>query len=484
MHNSMRLPITLLACVATTVSAVDYTFTNSLLTNDFSNWGNWTPAPTAWTGGHNWIVNSAGPNRAELTSALSVQRNVLVGDTVAGSTGEFLIGTGGNLSIERALRLGRNGGATTSGTVTVDGGGILTIGYEMYLGQNLNAGSVFNLVNGTVTISNNNNQGISLNVAHQTDGNGTLNISGGQMIVNSGSAVFSDSSTGVGTSALNLSGAGMLTLTTGNISFAGNNGGVSSAVSVADTSALTASSVRFGFGTNSNASLTMVGGSINATTSFITMGQGAGSVVNATISGGAINTDRLIWANEATATATLTMTGGTFNIAKAPDSTSVSSGGLVLGAGAASLSIGGDAEINIEKLRISDGGMITLHGDARMVIAGSTDGTNATFDFSTAYLNADWSAVLGRLVYNGGVFEVAGEVDPVFGELSYATLLNTAVANGVIYTEMVGMSVVAQYDSIGNVTQLALVPEPAQWAAILGLAALGGMLLRRRRVSR
>lgn len=315
-----------------------------------------------------------------------------------GVVGELLI-NGGTVGITRNLRIGRDT-ATGSGTVTIDGGGLLEMGYGLYVGQTANAGSFFNLIDGTVNVTTQSNRSDGLFIGHREGGNGTLNISGGRMNVRRGAAEFSgDGNAGVATSALNLSGDGVLDVEAGNITFGGNAGGVTVAVSMADTAFLTANNVRFGEGAESEVTLQLSGGAIvsrgsvrvafaadavaavnisggllDAATGFIGFGQGARADVTVTMSGGEIAADRMGFANNDTATATLNMTGGVINLAR-NTGTASHAGGLRMQSAGAALNIGGTAVVNAEKLYISDGGLLTLDGDAQINLAGSTDGT-------------------------------------------------------------------------------------------------------------
>jgi hypothetical protein len=505
----MNHKLLFLATLAALAAAPAYAeqWTNDLDDNDFVNWGNWvldntTTNPTSWNAStNNWQVNLSGDDKAVIgpgQSATGLNRNVLVGDAESGfggpdgQVGELLV-DGGALGVNRNLRLGRDT-VTGSGTVTVTGGGTVDIGYGLYVGQTANAGSTFNLIDGVVDVTTNSGRSDGLSVGHREGGSGSLNISGGQLNVLRGNAYFSDNGNpGVATSALNLSGSGVLDVQDGYVSFGGNSSAESGAVTVtatiSESSSLKAANARFGFGADSNVSLAMLGGMLDIPTGFITMGQAAGASVTVDMSGGVINADRMIFANfgavaadpgaeppvlaQDAATVTLNMTGGTINVVRSGSSTSSTTGGLVMAEGVSALNIGGDAVINSEKLYIAGGGLLTLSGDAAINISGSTDEALPTFDFSGAFALEDWSLVLGQIAFNGGSFTVAGQFDPTDGTLNYETLLTAAIGAGVIYTDVSGQFVVAQYDTVGDFTQLALVPEPG----ILGLVMSGGVLL-------
>ncbi len=463
-------------CVLLSSPLAAETWTNALGNNDFANWANWvldntTENPTSWTAAsQNWQVNLAGEDRAVLgpgQSVVGLDRNVLVGDAESapvGSVGELLI-DGGTLAITRNVRIGRDNGPG-SGMVTVDGGGRLELGYGLYIGQSANAGSSFNLIDGIVEVTTNAGRSDGLLVGHRAEGNGTLNITGGQLNVKRGDAEFSaGGNAGAADSALNLSGDGALNVESGRITF-GGNAGVSVSVSIADAASLSASNARFGFGADNTVSFTMSGGTLDISNGFIGFGQGTGSDVSVSMSGGNIFADRMGLANNETATATFDMTGGTLLLARTTG-TATHSGGLRMQSAGAMASFGGTAVVNTEKLFINDGGLLILSDDASIRVEGSTDEANPTFDFSAAYLSSDWSTVLGRIVVNGGSFVVAGESDTVDSSVNYVSLLNAAISAGIIYTEVEEAELVVTYDTDADVTRLHLLTDdPPQVVSI------------------
>jgi hypothetical protein len=439
-------------------------WTNAAADNDLANPANWSPA-TGFTGGNNtWDVNLLGANRAELSSSLTMQRDLRIGD--AGGQGELFI-NGGDLTVTRDMRHGRQGGATGFGLTTVEG--TLSVGRTLFIGQG-ETNSEFNLHTGSVTV------GDSLNVAHQSNNNGTLNIAGGTFTVQSGGAVFSDGGGGPSTSVLNISGNGSMNVVGANASFANNGGGATSTVSIADTGSLTANNVRIGFGDSSVATVNISGGSMNASTGFITMGQGADANVTVNMSGGAINADRLIFANNGVST--LNMTGGSINLANSGGGQSTA-GALVLGSAGAALNIGGEAVVNAEKLFLNNGGLLTLSGNGLIDISGSTDGTNATFDFSSGLL--DWSSVLGQINFasTGAFLRVAGEDENIGGPVNFVNLFNEAINENVFYTTVSGGVFDVGYNAGGNFSFVRVVPEPSSLAMVVLIGA--GLLSRRSR---
>ncbi|MCC5841681.1 MAG: hypothetical protein JJT96_16320 [Opitutales bacterium] len=90
-----------------------------------------------------------------------------------------------------------------------------------------------------------------------------------------------------------------------------------------------------------------------------------------------------------------------------------------------------------------------------------------TFDFALAFLEGDWSAVFGKIAFNGGSLVVAGSTDtftPTDGletVVNYADLLNAAIAEGVIYTDVAGASLEARYDANADLTELVLTSTEA-----------------------
>jgi hypothetical protein len=464
-HSSFSM---LVACALAATPAIAEQWTNALGNNDFTNWANWVldgtaDNPASWAAAsQNWQVNLAGPDKAILgpgQSATGLDRNVLVGDAESspvGSTGELLI-DGGMLGINRSMRIGRDT-VTGYGTVTVDGGGTVDIGYGLYLGQSANAGSTFELIDGTVDVTTASGRSDGLLVAHRAEGNGTLDISGGQLRVKAGNAVFSDGGNeGASTSALDISGGGALYVENGYISFGGNAGGVTVTAGISGDGYLSASNGRFGFGADSSVVFALSGGMLDIPNSFVTFGQGAGATVSVTITGGVINTDRMAFANNAEATTTLVMTSGTINVVRSGTSTATTSGAFRMGAGVSDLGISGDAVVNTEKLWIAAGGLLTLGGEARINVTGSTDETNRTFDFNEEELAG--GLVLGKIALNGGSIQVAGAADPVTA-VDYVDLLTAAIAAGVIYTDVEDADLVVEYDAGGDLTRLFLASEP------------------------
>jgi len=449
-----------------TSQAFGQVWTNAADDNDLANGANWDPFPGFTAGNNNWDVNLLGTNRAELSSDLTMQRDLRIGD--AGGQGELFI-NGGNLTVTRDMRHGRQGGATGFGLTTVEG--TLSVGRELFIGQGLTS-SVFNLNSGSVTVGN------TLSVAHQQSNNGTLNIAGGTFTVQSGGAVFSDGGTGPSTSVLNISGSGSMNVVGANVSFANGNGGATSTVSISDSGSLTANNVRVGFGNNSVATVNISGGAMSAATGFIGFGQGDNANVTVNMSGGEINADRMGFANNATATATLNMTGGKLILAQ-NGGTASHSGGLRMQGPGATLNIGGDALVNAQKLYINDGGLLNLSGDALIDISGSTDGENATFDFSLGLV--DWSQVNGEINFasTGALLRVAGE-DETVGDntINFVTLFNAAISEGVFYTTVSGGSFNVGFD--GTYSFVQAVPEPSSLVMCGVLGCMFGLRRRRR----
>jgi hypothetical protein len=99
-------------------------------------------------------------------------------------------------------------------------------------------------------------------------------------------------------------------------------------------------------------------------------------------------------------------------------------------------------------------------------ILGSTNELDSsTFDFTEESIAL--GEMFGKIVFDGGQFAVTGD---------YASLLDTAIAYGNIYTNVEGKVVDAQYAE-GFTTLQLIIPEPLT-LAILGL---GTIFIRRRR---
>ncbi|MEN6306247.1 MAG: PEP-CTERM sorting domain-containing protein [Anaerohalosphaeraceae bacterium] len=207
--------------------------------------------------------------------------------------------------------------------------------------------------------------------------------------------------------------------------------------------------------------VTMTDGTVNVPNSYTTFGDTGTSIFN--MSGGTFNTDRITFGQAATSVSTLNMTGGTINLSKTDSTPAVTSGSLRMGLGNTNLYLSGSSVINTERFWINEGGLITMSGNAVIHITGTTD-ENPTFNFTEDAI----ASMLGKIVFNGGSFVVAGD---------YESLFDAAIGNGNIYTTTAGVSVDAQYFAGNDVTTLVLVPEPMTMA-ILGL---GSLFLRRRR---
>jgi len=481
-------------------------WTNDAGDNNFANGLNWDPVNTPFSGSNReYDVNKLGADRAVLSSDLgNLQRDLRIGDN--NGQGEFEITAGGILNVTRNMRLGRGGdGVTGFGIATVDGG-ILAIDNHLFVGQSDNAGNLFTLNAGSVTV------GSELNVATNNTTQGTLNITGGTL--SAGQGDFADHGSTPTTANLNISGNGELT-TSGRLSFANGNGGATATVSLSDNASLSAgtftrfgggtnsvssltisdnasltatTSAQFGFGENSTTTLDMSGGTLNALTSFLTFGQNADSEVTVNMSGGTINTDRLAFAGEATSgdpltagTATLNMSGGEINVV-AQDLTNSGRGGFRLGSAGAVVNLSGDAVVNAERLRINAGGSIDIADMALINITGSTVETSPgsgvieqpTFDFAQQFFSGNWNEVGGTVNFstmNTSRLQVAGENEMLFNpfgapvELNFVELFNAAIENGVFTTAPSGGFNVG-FD--GTYSFVTAVPEPSSHA-ILGL---------------
>ena len=125
------------------------------------------------------------------------------------------------------------------------------------------------------------------------------------------------------------------------------------------------------------------------------------------MSGGTINTDRLAFGNNADATATVNMSGGTMNVTAV--SAAGNRGALGLGAqglGSKVLNLSGSALISAERLNSNAGGVVNLSGSAILNLKGSTievspgvkADTAPTFSMTSAHLGvSSWASVLGTI---------------------------------------------------------------------------------------
>jgi len=405
--KKMLLPLITITALAALLAAPafgNYLWTNAAADNDWRNPLNWSASGTSWKvsldGADRAIINPGDP--------LSLNRNVNIGDVEAGGDGEVII-NGSTISFERYLRIGASSGLT--GTLTMTDGTI-NAGRAVNIGQS-GATGIFHFSGGT----------INANVLQSGD---TIRVADTDA-----------------TAVLNMSGSATINLPTANAEIGEGTNSVAT-VSISDNASLNLGrSARVGFGVDSTATINISGGSMNALTGFIGFGQGAGSNVTVTMSGGEINADRLGFANNETATATLDMTGGVINLER-NTGTASHAGGLRMQSAGATLNVGGDAVINAQKLYISDGGLLTVSGEAQINISGSVDGANPTLDIVGAYILDDWSTVLGNIVFNGGSLRIAGAADPVSG-VNYVDLLTAAIAEDVITTDVAEVVLIAEY---------------------------------------
>lgn len=395
-----------------------YLWTNAAGDNDFANMANWSDS------GNTWIVALDGDNRAIIGPGheLTLTRNFAIGRNEGGD-GELEI-NGSIVSFERVFRIGAAPDRT--GTVTMTDG-ILNAGRSINIGQDPGSVGTFNLSGGIFN----------------------ANLDTSREFGQDNMTVAASDATGV----LNISGSGMINLSRGDAEI-GEGANATATVSISDAGQLDiGGNARFGFGDDSTTTLNISGGFINAASGFVTMGQGVNAEVSVTMSGGEINADRMIWANDGTAT--LTMTGGVITVVGTGGG-QTTSGAFAMGPGMSSLDVSGDSVINPEKLYIAAGGVLTLSGDAVINIAGSTDGVNPTFDFSLDELAG--GQVLGKIAVNGGSIQVAGAADPV-SAFDYVELLTAAIEAGTIFTEVDEANLALEYDAEGDLTRLTLASD-------------------------
>jgi hypothetical protein len=408
----------------------------------------------------------------------------------------------GSMTVTRDLRLARAGTTTGQGILTVNGGS-LTVGREIFVGQSDNPGNptTFTLNSGTVT---NTGTGAVLNVAHQSGNRGNLVINGGTFTTLS--ALMADGGTGISIASLTVTG-GSLVTTVGGYSFAGGNNanpasptnGAKALVSLSGTGTITsATSMSFGFGTNSEASLNISSGTLNALNSFITFGQGANSSTTVTMSGGTINTDRLNFGNNATAAASLNMSGGTINVTAT--SAAASRGALGLGSTTPDLDLSGSALISAERLNNNSGGSIDLGGAGILRLKGSTveaspgvkANTAPTFSMTSAHVGAStWASILGTInlssfnsrleaIGTGEVVDGALVTDPDFN-INFVSLFNDAIANSKITHNVAGGMFDVGFDGTYSYVRVVPVPEPSSLAMVGLLSVIVGSRRFRRR---
>ncbi|MCC5841683.1 MAG: hypothetical protein JJT96_16330 [Opitutales bacterium] len=504
MRNTTLLKITL-AAFLTAPAFGNYLWTNFAGDNDFANPANWSGT------GNTWIVALDGVNRAILGDGhtLFLNNNFAIGRSEGGD-GEVEI-NGSTISFERVLRLGADG---FDGKLTMTNG-IMNIGRGINIGQD--GGSTGTLVVSGGTI-NANSARTNANDRLDVGADGTTGIleMSGSAVINFPTAIANIGGGLDSVATVSISGNAILTLGSGIDAEVSAGENAMSTVSIFDNGQLNVGrdarigegqnaevtldlsgdgalvagrNARFGFGADTTVSLNVSGGVLSAANGFMTMGQAAGTNVSVNMSGGVIIADRLSFSNNADGASILNMTGGVIQVVRSGESTATTTGAFRMGPGSSTLDIGGNALIDTEKLWIDNGGLLTLSGNALIDVKGSTDGENPTFDFARAFVANDWSGVLGKISFNGGSLVVAGATNtfflsdgatpPVLTQVTvnYADLLNAAIAEGVIYTDVAGGILEARYDAGADLTELVLTSDEAPVVNVVILREAGVLSL-------
>lgn len=203
-----------LGLVCAPAFATNYTWSNALDDNDFSQFGNWTAVPTTFTG-HTFWVDSVGDDRAVLSTDLPGQpKNILVAHTY-GKTGEMLVSGGNNsLGASCALRVGvasGTTGASSTGTFTMTNGTLSVMdGYTTFA----DGGTGLRACTATVDISGGVLNTDRITIAQYLGDTGTLNMTGGTINLSLGDVTPTSTGgsirSGAGTATLNISGDAVL----------------------------------------------------------------------------------------------------------------------------------------------------------------------------------------------------------------------------------------------------------------------------------
>ncbi|HAC91509.1 MAG TPA: hypothetical protein DCF63_12900, partial [Planctomycetaceae bacterium] len=438
--------------VGQSLPAVGQTWTNGAADNDFLNASNWSSAPNFNSNATTLTVNLDGVNKATLNSTVTLIRTLKVGDGV-GSVGEVLVDNSGSLTTDRNIELGDDASDLGVGTMTVNGG-VVSTGRGLLIGPLANAGSVFNLNSGTVSVNSSGANIIGLRVGHSNNGNGSLNITGGTMTVINGVGRFSDSADGLAPSnaSLAISGSGSLIVSNDLIRFGGQDtttAANTASVSISDSGLLesTIGNVQFARANNSQVTVNLSGnGTMYASNSF-TFGRGTGSTTTLTMTGGLIDGDRIDCGTQAGATATLNVSGGTISASsRSPSTAGFNQGSLYLGEGGPVVNLSGNAKIVAERLLINDGAsvlnltdsaLVDIKGSVREISPGLLENGASTFDFTAQFFTGLWAEVLGKVRLNevGTVLRVEGQSETMDAELpedpalvvNYLDLFNAAI---------------------------------------------------------
>lgn len=158
--------LTLLILLSGGATAATYFFNNTAGDNNFANAANWSGTPA---GSDTLHINVSSPNHAVLSSGIAyIPQTVSLGN-VSGQAGEMRTVSGGDLSVNSHLYVGNAG----SGVLTMDGGALRTVLYDVKLGAAAGSSGIMTISGGSVTAARHFNVGES--------GQGRLVMSGGEI---------------------------------------------------------------------------------------------------------------------------------------------------------------------------------------------------------------------------------------------------------------------------------------------------------------
>lgn len=146
--------------------AATYFFSHAAGDNDFANAANWSGTPA---GSDTLHINVSNPNHAVLSSGIAyIPQTVSLGN-VSGQAGEMRTVSGGDLSVNSHFYVGNAG----SGVLTMDGGALRTVLYDVKLGAAAGSSGIMTMSGGSVTAARHFNAG--------ERGQGRLVMSGGEI---------------------------------------------------------------------------------------------------------------------------------------------------------------------------------------------------------------------------------------------------------------------------------------------------------------
>ncbi|MCC6681498.1 MAG: hypothetical protein IT445_11410, partial [Phycisphaeraceae bacterium] len=180
-----------------------------------------------------------------------------------------------------------------------------------------------------------------------------------------------------------------------------------------------------------DALLVFSGGTINVPDSYTTIGD-SGNVTTVNMTGGTWNSSRQTWGQQTVDIVTLNMSGGVINLATTDPTPANTDGGLRMGLGTIALNFTGTSVVNMQKLYIREGGVMTIDGGT-LNVTGTVD-ANPTFNFLEADIGGGDPGLdlFGKIDYKSGNLNITGD---------YESLFDTAISFDKVYTSNHGYKV-------------------------------------------